>query len=135
MSNHTFQRFRGQTYTMQGDEMRRNADHTISVIGMSVRPTLGIIPSGHNTNGTRLLTPLGVDTILTRTAKCLWTLCRAPLHEECPKHHGHKGHPGVTPGTCADVGERAQVILVWVRAPGIGNASHPWRLGGTRVGP
>jgi hypothetical protein len=23
--------------------------------------------------------------------------CRAPLHEECPQHHGHKGDPGVTP--------------------------------------
>ena len=61
--------------------------------------------------------------------------CHAPLHEECPKHHGHKGGPGVTPGTCGAVGERAQVILVWVRAPGVGNASHPQRLGGTRVRP
>ena len=62
--------------------------------------------------------------------------CRAPLHEECPKHHGHKGDPGVTPGTCGTVGERAQVIIVWVRAPGVGNASHPRRLGGTtRVRP
>jgi len=61
--------------------------------------------------------------------------CRAPLHEECPKHHGHKGDPGVTPGTCGAVGERAQVILVWARAPGVGNASHPRRLGGMRVRP
>ena len=61
--------------------------------------------------------------------------CRAPLHEECPQHHGHKGDPGVTPGTCGAVGERAQVILVWVRAPGVGNASHPLRLGGMRVRP
>ena len=38
--------------------------------------------------------------------------CRAPLYEECAKHHGHKGDPGVTPGTCGTVGERAQVILV-----------------------
>ena len=44
--------------------------------------------------------------------------CRAPLLEECPQHHGHKGDPGVTPGTCVTIGERAQVILVWVRAPG-----------------
>ena len=43
---------------------------------------------------------------------------RAPLLEECPQHHGHKGDPGVTPGTCGAIGERAQVILVWVRAPG-----------------
>ena len=53
----------------------------------------------------------------------LWTCvvtynCRAPLLEECPQHHGHKGDPGVTPGTCGAIGERAQVILVWVRAPG-----------------
>ena len=44
--------------------------------------------------------------------------CRAPLLEECPQHHGHKGDPGVMPGTCGAIGERAQVILVWVRAPG-----------------
>ena len=51
--------------------------------------------------------------------------CCAPLHEECPQHHGHKGDPGVTPMTCGVIGERAQVILVWVRAPGVENASHP----------
>ena len=44
--------------------------------------------------------------------------CRATLLEECPQHHGHKGDPGVTPGTCGAIGERAQVILVWMRAPG-----------------
>ena len=42
--------------------------------------------------------------------------CRAPLHKEYPKHHGHKGDPRVTPGTCGTVGERAQGILVWMRA-------------------
>ena len=46
------------------------------------------------------------------------TKCRAPLLEECPQHHGHKGDPGVTPGTCGAIGERAQVILVWVRSSG-----------------
>ena len=51
--------------------------------------------------------------------------CRAPLHEERPKHHGHKGDPGFSPGTSDAVGERAQVILVWVRALSVGNASHP----------
>ena len=61
--------------------------------------------------------------------------CRAPLHEECPKHHGHKEDPGVTPESCGAVGGRAQVILVWVRALGVGNASHPRRLAGTRVRP
>ena len=44
--------------------------------------------------------------------------CRTPLLEECSQHHGHKGDPGVTPGTCGAIGERAQVILVCVRAPG-----------------
>ena len=41
----------------------------------------------------------------------------------------------MTPGTCGVIGERAQVILVWVRAPGVGNASHPQRLRVTRVRP
>ena len=45
--------------------------------------------------------------------------CRTPLHEECPRHHGHKGDPGVTPRTCNAIGERA---------PGVGNAFHPRRL-------
>jgi hypothetical protein len=49
--------------------------------------------------------------------------CYAPLHEEAPKHHGHKGDPRVIPGTCGAIGKRAQVILVWVSAPSIGNAS------------
>ena len=44
--------------------------------------------------------------------------CRIPLLEECPQHHGHKGNPGVTPGTCGAIGERAQMILVLVRALG-----------------
>ena len=59
--------------------------------------------------------------------------CRALLLEECPQHHGHNGDPRVMPKTCAAIGERAQVILVWVRAPGHGNASHPQKLGVTRV--
>ena len=62
-------------------------------------------------------------------------LCCAPLHEECPKHHGHKGDPGGTPGTCGAVGERAQVILVWLRASSVGNASYPRRLGLMRISP
>ena len=40
------------------------------------------------------------------------------------KHHGHKGFPGVTPGTCGAIGERAQVILVWVRALNVEKAFH-----------
>jgi hypothetical protein len=39
--------------------------------------------------------------------------CHAPLQKGCPKHHGHKGDPGVTPGTCGAGGEKVQVILVW----------------------
>jgi hypothetical protein len=61
--------------------------------------------------------------------------CRAPLQKGSPKHQGHKGDPGVTPGTCGAGGEKTQVILVWVRAPGVGNASHPRGLGVMRVTP
>ena len=39
------------------------------------------------------------------------------------------------PGTCGAVGERAQVILVWMRALGVGNTSYPWRLGVMRIRP
>ena len=39
--------------------------------------------------------------------------CRAPLHKECMKHHGHKGDLEVTLGTCGADGEMAQLILVW----------------------
>ena len=38
--------------------------------------------------------------------------CGAPLLEECPQHHGHKGDPGVMPGTCGTIGEKAELILV-----------------------
>ena len=41
----------------------------ISVIEMSVRPTLGIMSIVHNINGARLLTPLGVSTIETMVTK------------------------------------------------------------------
>ena len=54
---------------------------------------------------------------LTSNVRAL-SMCRAPLLEECLQHHGHKGDLGVMPGTCGTIGERAQVILVWVRAPG-----------------
>ena len=59
--------------------------------------------------------------------------CRTPFLDECPQYHGHKGDFGVTLGTCGAIGERAGVILVWVRAPGCGNASHPQGLGVTRI--
>jgi hypothetical protein len=48
---------------------------------------------------------------------------------------GTRGDPGVTPGTCGAGGEKAQVILLWVRALGVGNASHPRRLGVMREKP
>ena len=67
--------------------------------------------------------------------KAIPTSC-APLHEECPRHHGHKGDPGQSDnrGLYA-VGERAQTILVRMRGLGIGNASYPRRLGIKRVRP
>ena len=52
-------------------------------------------------------------------------ICRTPLREVCLKHHGHNGDPIMTLGTCGAVGERAQVIIVWVRVLSVGNASHP----------
>ena len=61
--------------------------------------------------------------------------CCTPLLEECMQHHGHKEDLGVTPGTCGAIGERVQKILVWVKALGHGNASHPYELGVTRVRP
>ena len=72
---------------------------------------------------------------VTKKEKVTPVRCRAPLHEECPKHHGHKGDPGVAPETCTAIGERAQVILVWVRAPDVRNASHPRRVRGMEVRP
>ena len=39
------------------------------------------------------------------------------------------------PGTCGAIGKRAQLILVKVRARGVGTASHPRRSGVTRVKP
>ena len=61
--------------------------------------------------------------------------CPAPFHENCPQHHEHKGDPRVTPETCGDIGERGQVILMWVRTPGVENTSHPRRLKVTRIWP
>ena len=48
---------------------------------------------------------------------------------------GTRGDPGVAPGPCGASGEKAQVILVLVRAPSVGNASHPLRLGIKREKP
>ena len=82
-----------------------------------------------------LISFLGVLSFFKSLIDCSWIACRAPLHEQCPKHHGHKGDPRVTPGTCGAVGENARVILMWVRALGVGTTSNPRRLGLTRVRP
>ena len=42
--------------------------------------------------------------------------CREPQHAECLQHHGHRGDRGVTSKSCGAIGERAQVILMWVRS-------------------
>ena len=59
----------------------------------------------------------------------------AHVHKECLQHHGHKGDPGVTPGTCGAIGEKDQLIIVWVMAPCVQNVFHPRRLGIMRVKP
>jgi hypothetical protein len=47
---------------------------------------------------------------------------RTFLRKECPKHHGHNGDPTIIHEICGTVGEEA---LVWMKALGVGNASHP----------
>ena len=47
----------------------------ISMTEMPVRPTLDIMSTGHNINGTGLLTPLGVGTIETGVAKLAMCWC------------------------------------------------------------
>ena len=64
----------GRVSMSVGNPQRRNDDLMISVIGMPVRPTLGLITSWHNTSGARLLTPLRVGTIVTKLTRCLWSL-------------------------------------------------------------
>ena len=63
-------------------------------------------------------------------------ICRTPLHEECPKHHEHKGDPGAI--------EHKDLWRHWWEGPsdpivgegpGVGNASHPQRPGVTSVTP
>jgi hypothetical protein len=55
------------TFHLQIREDAKYTNQGINVIEMPVRPTLGIIPSGHNNSGAGLLTPLGVGTIVTKT--------------------------------------------------------------------
>ena len=51
-------------------EERRNIDlNGINMNEMPVRLILGIMSTGHNISGARLLTPLGVGTIETRVTK------------------------------------------------------------------
>ena len=53
-------------------EKRKHVDLSgMSVIEMPVRPTLGIILTGHNINDAGLLTPLGVGTIVTKVTKVI----------------------------------------------------------------
>jgi hypothetical protein len=61
--------------------------------------------------------------------------CRAPLQKACLKHHKHNEDLRVTPGTCGADGEKAQMIIVWVRASGVGNTSHARGLGVTKARP
>ena len=42
--------------------------------------------------------------------------------QECQQHHRHKGDLEVTSEICDAIGEKAQVIIVWVRAPNVENA-------------
>ena len=51
--------------------------------------------------------------------------CRATLHKDYLKYHGHKGDPKLTPEICGAVGKKTHVIQVWVRSLGVGNASYP----------
>ena len=60
--------------------------------------------------------------------------CRVPLNKGC-LHHGHKGDPRVILKISGIIGERAQVILVWVTTLGVANTSHLRRLGTTNVKP
>jgi hypothetical protein len=63
-----FEAFGQATHKVEGGEEKKRWPR-ISVIEMPVRLTLGIIPFGHNNSGARLLTPLGVGTIITRRTK------------------------------------------------------------------
>jgi hypothetical protein len=46
----------------------------------------------------------------------------APFHDECPKYHGHKGDPGVTPRTCKIVGEMGP------SGPSVGEGPRRWKF-------
>ena len=70
-----------------------------------------------------------MKTMFVGNARYFLTSCCTPLHEECSTNHGQKEDPRVTPKTCGTVGGRAALILLWMRAMSIGNASHPrWSL-------
>ena len=66
---------------------------------------------------------------------CVYLGYHAPFHKECPKYHGHKRDPGMTPGTCGANGKNAQMIIVWKWTLGIGNTSLAQELGVMRVKP
>ena len=50
---------------------KKNADllFEVSMNKMSIRSTHGVMPSGHDISGVGLLTPLEVDTIVTKVSK------------------------------------------------------------------
>jgi hypothetical protein len=62
-------------------------------------------------------------------------MCSGFVLHTSPNHHRHKRYPEGTPEICGAVGEKGQVILMWVRAPSVGDASHRQRLRVTRVKP
>lgn len=64
-----------------------------------------------------------------------WGECYAPLHEYCTKYHSHNGDPKATPATCGVIGEKTQVMLMWVSVKGVGHPSHQWIVRFTRVRP
>ena len=47
---------------------------------------------------------------------------RVPFYEACQQHHRHKGDLEVTSEIRGAIGEKAQVIIVWVRGPNVENA-------------
>ena len=54
-----------------------------------------------------------------------YVYCPTSLHKRCPKYHGHKRDLRATLENCGAAGERAQLILVGMKALGVRNASHP----------
>ena len=77
--------------------------------------------------------PLGIEP--TKSHKAMTQYVAHLSMKSARNTMGPMGNPKVIVMTCDAIGERAQVILVWVRVPGVENGSHPQRLGVTRVRP